>query len=82
MHRLWMSVVLFTASVPLLTFADINEDLLIAAQFGTVDEVQTLLNAGADVNAKNRFGDTALKNAKENGHIEIVDLLLQAGAEE
>lgn len=39
-----------------------------------------LLNAGADVNAQTQTGDTALTYACENGHTDVADLLLRAGA--
>jgi ankyrin repeat protein len=39
-----------------------------------------LLDAGADVDAATDDGDTSLKVASHNGHIEVVKLLLDAGA--
>jgi ankyrin repeat protein len=39
-----------------------------------------LLAHGADVNAKNNNGDTALSLASQNGHEDIEELLLKAGA--
>lgn len=40
-----------------------------------------LLQAGADVNARNRHGQTALMIAAKNGHIELIKVLLAAGAD-
>lgn len=39
-----------------------------------------LIDAGANVNAQTSTGDTALTYACENGHTDVADLLLQAGA--
>ena len=44
--------------------------------------VQALLEADADVNAKNEEAETALKIATGQGHAEIVQLLREAGATE
>lgn len=51
-----------------------------AAQAGDVDQVRTLLQQGADVNAAQPDGLTALHWASMNNHGEIVDVLLYAGA--
>jgi uncharacterized protein len=48
---------------------------------GNLDIFQILLAAGADVNIKDRSGETALSKAAYWGHLEIVNLLLSAGAE-
>ena len=53
-----------------------------AAREGHIDTVQALLAQGADVNAKNNDGKTALIWAKEQGHKEIDRMLKKAGAEE
>ena len=44
--------------------------------------VQELLAKGADVNAKDKDGDTALSVAKKNGHSDVAQLLIKAGAKE
>ena len=46
------------------------------------EKVQALLAQGADMNAKNDIGGTALMYAKEKGHKEIVRILKEAGAKE
>jgi len=52
-----------------------------AAFFGHKEIVKLLIQAGADVNAKEyEYGRTALYYAREEGHEEIVQLLLEAGA--
>jgi ankyrin repeat protein len=59
----------------------LNDQLWEAARKGDVAAVQTLLDKGADVNAKFRYGTTALFKAAERGHIEVVKLLLARGAD-
>ncbi|MDE1976969.1 MAG: ankyrin repeat domain-containing protein [Elusimicrobia bacterium] len=54
--------------------------LMIAARDGRADEVQGLLNRGADVNAANAEGSTALVFAAQAGSLPAIKLLLAAGA--
>jgi ankyrin repeat protein len=54
--------------------------LMVAASHGNMDTVRALLDAGADVNAKDFTGWTALHAAAFNGDPEIVQLLLEHGA--
>jgi hypothetical protein len=56
--------------------------LMGAAWGGHGDTVVALLHHHADVNHKNRKGETALQLAKEQGHPDIVRLLKAAGAKE
>jgi ankyrin repeat protein len=58
-----------------------NHDLGYAAYYGEVSEVKRLLAAGANVNARDKNGMTALMAASLEGHREIVQLLLASGAE-
>ena len=55
--------------------------LMCAAEKGEREMVQTLLNAGADVNADTLLEDSPLMYAAKNGHTEVVKVLLQAGAD-
>ena len=48
---------------------------------GDLAATTALLDQGADVNAKFRYGTTALFKAAERGHVEIVKLLLARGAD-
>ncbi|MDE1976010.1 MAG: ankyrin repeat domain-containing protein [Elusimicrobia bacterium] len=54
--------------------------LMRAARAGRADEVRTLLNRGADVNAANAEGSTALVFAAQAGSLPVIKLLLAAGA--
>ena len=56
--------------------------LLRAAGGGYTQTVKVLLAAGADVNARDGSGKSVLWFAENGGHIEIVEVLKEAGAEE
>jgi hypothetical protein len=59
----------------------LNEQLYEAARKGDAAEVKAVLDKGADVNAKFRYGATALFKAAERGHTEVVRLLIERGAD-
>lgn len=59
----------------------LNEQMYEAVRRGDAAAVTALLDKGADVNAKFRYGATALFKAAERGHAEIVKLLLARGAD-
>ena len=52
-----------------------------AIKRGDLGTVRRLLAAGADVNALDRYGQTALMLAAHAGHLEIVETLLASKAE-
>ena len=58
-----------------------NAQLIQAAKDGNLPTVQTLLAEGANINAKDNHGQTALFMAAFGGHTEIVKLLLGKGAD-
>jgi ankyrin repeat protein len=60
---------------------ELNDQFWEAVRKGDLAAVTSLLDQGADVNAKFRYGATALFKAAERGHIEIVKLLLARGAD-
>jgi ankyrin len=60
---------------------NLNNKLLIAAQYGRSDEVRCLLDRGAQINAATIDGHTPLYIASEHGHYEAVLLLLEKGAD-
>ena len=57
------------------------EELWDAARAGDVGRVAKALDAGADVNAGNRYKATALFFAADKGRVDVVKLLLDRGAE-
>ena len=59
---------------------DLNEQLLAAARKGDPAQARTLLDKGADVNAKTRYGATPLSYACDRGNVELVKLLIEKGA--
>lgn len=59
---------------------DQNAALLNAARRGKGGAVEQSVKAGANVNAKDSSGKTALHYAAENGHVATVGLLLKLGA--
>jgi outer membrane protein assembly factor BamB len=58
-----------------------NEELWEAARSGDLARLTQALERGADVHAKTRYGVTALTFAADRGHVEIVKLLLERGAD-
>ena len=57
-----------------------SDTLLDAARTGDRARVAALLDGGADVNAVSRYNVSALGFAAERGHVEIVRLLVERGA--
>ena len=55
-------------------------ELRAACVHGDLEIAKRLLGAGANKNAENDVGRTALMLASESGHVEIARLLLEAGA--
>jgi len=50
-------------------------------EHGSIEEIKNHLAAGVDVNAKNKDGETALFPAARYDHLEIVELLINKGAD-
>lgn len=59
----------------------LNDEFFEAVRKGDVAAVKATLDKGADVNAKFRYGSTALFKAAERGHAPVVKLLLERGAD-
>lgn len=53
----------------------------IAAQRGSIDEVQLLIDHGADINQAGETGYRPLHNAVERGHLGLLKFLLDQGAD-
>jgi len=63
------------------TKQELNDQLFEAVRKGDAAAVTALLDKGADVNAKFRYGQTALFKACERGHANVVKVLLERGAD-
>ncbi len=59
----------------------INEELFVAVKNGNIHKVKTLLDKGADVNARLKIGGTFLHGAALKGHVDLVELLISKGAD-
>jgi len=55
--------------------------LMYAAAKGNVVTARALVEMGANVNAKNAFGDTALRVAASDGTVDVAKVLLEAGGD-
>ncbi|MEK6281384.1 MAG: ankyrin repeat domain-containing protein [Acidobacteriota bacterium] len=79
-------LLLFTLATPLAVVAqdakqELNNQMWEAVRKGDVVAVTAALDKGADVNAKFRYGTTALFKAAERGHADVVKLLLARGVD-
>ena len=63
-------------------FGKIQERFFRSAQTGDATEIQFLIKMGADINHKTPVkGDSPLFTAAFNGHVDIVDILLETGSD-
>ena len=60
---------------------ELDGRLLEAARTGAADEVRSLLERGADVEARDQNGATALVAAAYGNHVEVARVLIEAGAD-
>jgi ankyrin repeat protein len=79
-------LLLFTALTPVAVVGqnprqELNDQMWEAARKGDAAAVAAALDKGAEVNAKFRYGTTALFKAAERGNTEVVKLLLARGAD-
>ena len=61
--------------------AALDKLLIEAAEKGTIDQVKETLKRGANINAKDKKGDTALHKATQNRHPDVERFLLENGAD-
>ena len=74
-------LLLGTMGITVQAISDKDQKLIDAAVVGDVAKVKKLIAEGADVNAKDNFGQTVLMWAACRGHIEIAKLLIESGAD-
>jgi outer membrane protein assembly factor BamB len=72
-------MILVALLLSLLAF-DQEEDLREAARRGDLEKAKALLDAGVPVDAKNRYGATALFFAADKGHLPLIQFLIERGA--
>ena len=77
---LLLLTLLFTQT-PAPSKQELNDQLFEAVRKGDAAAVTTALDRGADVNAKFRYGATALFKAAERGNVDVVKVLLDRGAD-
>lgn len=63
------------------TKQELNDKMFEAVRAGDATAVAALLDKGADVNAKFRYGMTALFKAAERGNVEVTKVLLARGVD-
>lgn len=80
-RRIWLLLGLAIPATLLFGADDPGEQLLAAARKGDAAVVKQLLDQGANVNAKNRYGSTPLFFACDRGHFEVAKLLVERGAD-
>jgi hypothetical protein len=74
----WM---ILAATCALVAACDKNTPLMDKVVAGDAAAVSALIAKGADVNASNNYGWTALSHAARAGNVELVKLLLAHGAD-
>ncbi len=73
-------IVIFRPPIRSTPYSEVNDKLLKAAKKGSLEEVKTLLEKGADVSAKDQDGSTVLMYAALSGNLELVKHLVNRGA--
>ena len=59
----------------------LNEQLIDSCKEGNIEEVESLIKKGAEVNAVDDYGFTALMHASRHGNTKIAKLLINKGAD-
>jgi len=59
----------------------VNKPLAYACAYGSLEIVELLVEAGADLNGKTAYGDVPLIKADEHGNADICEYLIRAGAD-
>jgi uncharacterized protein len=76
-----MKQLLTTIAAVVLVGCGPSVDIWTAAEQGDIKAVKQHLDAGTDVNAKDKYGRTPLDEAARKGHKEIAKLLIAEGAD-
>ena len=80
LHLVCVALVTCTPAAAGSQSADVNVQIVVAAQNGEVAAVERLIAKGADVNAVNEWGVTPLISAADRANLPLVTLLLAHGA--
>ena len=78
---LLFSLALLVPQTPAPSKEQLNDQLFEAVRKGDAAAVTAVLDRGADVNAKFRYGTTALFKAAERGNADVVKVLLDRGVD-
>ena len=76
----WLGSITLLLSVAIVNAQTLNEALISAAEQGATDKVLKLLEAGADIDARDERGRTAIMAATHGNHPSVVNALIQTGA--
>jgi uncharacterized protein len=74
-------LLIIAAKATAMAEVQVSDRLVMASEFGDMKEVTELLEKGANPNALDSMGRTALMTSAIAGHIEMVRLLLERGAD-
>ena len=77
----WFGSITLLLSVAIVNAQTLNEALISAAEQGVTEKVLQLLDAGADINARDEQGRTAIMAATHSNHPGVVKALIEAGAD-
>jgi len=78
---LFSLLVVLVPQTPAPSKQELNDQLFEAVRKGDVAAVTSALDRGADVNAKFRYGATALFKAAERGNAQVAKILIDRGAD-
>lgn len=80
MPRWWIFVLMLSLTLASPLYADTGPGLIAAAAKGDTEKLELLLERGADIDARDKYGVTALMLASANGYTATTEFLLGKGA--